>query len=75
MLPSSPFRGMFDSASVDSSFLATLNWFLPFDTCANMMLTWLDCVMAYYVFVIVKKLLFDVILSKVFSAGGGSFRS
>lgn len=75
MLPTSPFPSMFDSAAVDSSFLAVLNWFLPFDTCAEMMLTWLDCVMLYYVFVIAKKLLFDVILSNVISAGGGSFWS
>lgn len=73
ILPTSPFRGMFESASVDSSFLAALNWFLPFDTCANMMLTWLDCVVAYYVFVIVKKLLFDVILSNIVTSGSGSF--
>ena len=71
MLPTSPFRSMFDSAVVDSSFLAALNWFLPFDTCADMMLTWLDCVLVYYVFVIAKKIVLDILIDKILSAGTG----
>ena len=70
MLPTSPFPSMFDSVVVDSTFLATLNWFLPFDTCANMMLTWLNCILVYYAFVIVKKIVLDILVDKIISAGG-----
>lgn len=71
MLPTSPFPSMFDSVVVDSTFLATLNWFLPFDICANMMLTWLNCILVYYAFVVIKKIVLDILVDKIISAGGG----
>lgn len=71
MLPTSPFPAMFDSAVVDSTFLETLNWFLPFDICAEMMLTWLDCILIYYAFVMIKKIVLDILIDKILSAGAG----
>ena len=71
MLPTSPFPSMFDSVVVDSTFLSTLNWFLPFDICANMMLTWLNCILVYYAFVVIKKIVLDILVDKIISAGGG----
>ena len=71
MLPSSPFPAMFDSAVMDSTFLETLNWFLPFDVCANMMLAWLNCILVYYAFVLVKKIVLDILVDKIISVGTG----
>lgn len=71
MLPTSPFPSMFDSAVVDSTFLAAMNWFLPFDICANMMLTWLNCILVYYAFVMIKKIVLDILVDKIISAGSG----
>ncbi|MDE7339275.1 MAG: hypothetical protein K2N80_01775 [Lachnospiraceae bacterium] len=69
LLPTSPFQVMFDQLMIDFDFLPYLNWFLPFDTCATMMLAWLDCVLVYYAFVLVKKIVVDFILQKVVSTG------
>lgn len=71
MLPTSPFPTMFDSVMVDSDLISTLNWFLPFDVCANMMLAWLDCILVYYAFVVVKKIVLDILVDKIISAGSG----
>lgn len=71
MLPTSPFPAMFDSAIADATFLETLNWFLPFDICAGMMLTWLDCILVYYGFVLIKKIVIDILIDKILSAGTG----
>lgn len=65
ILPTSPFPAMFDNALADADFLSYLNWFLPFDICANMMLAWLDCLMVYYIFVFIKKILLDFTISKI----------
>lgn len=69
MLPTSPFPTMFDNALANADFLSYLNWFLPFNTCATMMLAWLDCLMVYYVFVFIKKILFDFTISKIIGSG------
>lgn len=71
ILPASPFQSMFDSAVLDSSLIETLNWFLPFDVCAGMMLTWLNCVLVYYAFVMIKKIVIDILLDKIISAASG----
>ena len=54
LLPDDPFR--------DVDFLPTLNWFVPFDICSTMLLGWLDCIVAYYVFILVKKVVLDYVI-------------
>lgn len=70
ILPDSPFRAMFDELMIEFDFLPFLNWFLPFDICANMMLAWLDCILIYYFFVMIKKIVWDLIMSKLVTLGG-----
>ena len=67
LLPDSPFRGMIDSVLYEFDLLPNLNWFLPFDICSQMTLVWLDCILIYYLFVMVKKIVIDIILPKVLS--------
>lgn len=70
ILPDSPFRGMVDSVVLDSDLLPFLNWFIPFDTCAGITSAWLGCILVYYLFVFVKKVVIDIILPKVMSVLG-----
>lgn len=70
LLPESPFPTMFDNAMANADFLAYLNWFLPFDICSNMMLAWLNCILIYYAFVIIKKIVLDILVDKIISVGG-----
>ncbi len=69
LLPDSPFQVMIDSVIFDKDFLPFLNWYVPFDICANMTLAWLDCIFFYYLFVMVKKIIYDFVLDKVITAG------
>lgn len=73
LLPTSPFPTMFDSAIANADFLAYLNWFLPFDVASIMMLSWLDCVLIYYLFVLVKKIVMDILIDKILTYGGTLF--
>lgn len=70
LLPTSPFQKMIDDMALDFDFLPYLNWFLPFDTCSVMMLVWLDCVLVYYGFVLVKKIVLDYLIDIFIKAGG-----
>lgn len=65
LLPDSPFQTMCDSVIFDKDFLPFLNWYIPFDICATMTLSWLTCVLAYYAFVITKKIIYDFVLNKI----------
>lgn len=69
ILPNSPFQQLIDGAFDEADFLPYLNWFLPFDICGNMMLTWLNCVLVYYAFVMVKKIVLDYLLDILLQAG------
>lgn len=69
LLPDSPFSNMLDMMEVDSSYLQYLNWFLPFDYIGNIMLAWIDCMVAYFIFLLIKWIIFNVILSKITSIG------
>lgn len=63
LLPNSPFRQMdFDGSTAE--FLAFLNWFIPFDICGIMINTWLACIVVYYGYTIVKKII-DTILKTI----------
>lgn len=70
LLPTSPFTEMIDGAFDEADFLPYLNWFLPFDICGNMMLAWLNCVLVYYGFVLVKKIILDYLINIFINAGG-----
>lgn len=50
LLPESPFSQMIDNLNLNQDFMQYLNWFLPLDIVGNMMLAWLDCILAYIVF-------------------------
>lgn len=62
MLPGSPIKAALESISFDGTFLSYLNWFVPFDTCTTITTVWIGCILAYYVFSIVKDVIFDKLL-------------
>lgn len=63
ILPDSPFQTFF--SGVDFDFLHWLNWFIPFDVCFRITEAWVSAIAAYYLFVIVKKVVFDLIIGKL----------
>lgn len=63
MLPDSPFQLFFDT--VDFDFVHWLNWFIPFDICFKITEVWVTAIAAYYLFSIVKKVVFDLIIGKL----------
>lgn len=63
MLPDSPFQYFFDA--VDFDFVHWLNWFIPFDICFKITEIWVTAIAAYYLFSIVKKVVFDLIIGKL----------
>lgn len=65
LLPDSPFQTMIDQLSVDGDILQYLNWFLPLDIVGNMMLAWLDCMLAYILFKIIWMIVKAFLLSKL----------
>lgn len=67
LLPDSPFRTMIDGVVYEVDFLPTLNWFLPFDICSQLTLAWLECILAYYLFAMVKKIVMDYLIGQIFS--------
>lgn len=70
LLPDDPFREVIDGIVYDVDFLPTLNWFVPFDICSEMLLGWLDCILAYYVFIVVKKIVLDYVIGLAKSVTG-----
>lgn len=71
ILPDSPFRGFF--LDMDTGFLEYLNWFLPLDICADMLLAWADCILIYFLFCMIKKYVFDKVISIVKDAVVAAF--
>lgn len=65
LLPDSPFSLMLDQLSLDGDMLQYLNWFLPLDIIGNMMLAWLDCMLAYVIFKIIWMIVKVLLLSKI----------
>lgn len=68
ILPDSPFRSVVDGVVYKVDFLPQLNWFVPFDTCSTILVAWLDCILVYYVFVLVKKIVLDFLVEKLMGA-------
>ncbi len=63
LLPDSPFQTFFSSYQFD--FLHWLNWFIPFDICFKITEVWVASIALYYLFVIIKKIVFDLIIGKL----------
>lgn len=68
ILPDSPFSRMAEEMELDRNFLQYLNWFLPLDIVGNMMLAWLDCLLAYIVFKIVWTIIVKIVIAKIAKA-------
>lgn len=66
ILPDSPFQSAL--ADMDLSFVPALNWFVPFDVCADITSVWLVCVLLYFVFMLVKGIISSLIHSKIIGA-------
>lgn len=67
ILPTSPIQKAIAEidAEMSSEMLAYLNWFIPFDTARDITLIWLNCILAYYTFTLVKKIVMDYIIGKL----------
>lgn len=68
ILPDSPFQQMVENLALEQDFMQYLNWFLPIDIAGNMMLAWVDCMLVYIIFEIVKTIIFKIIIKKIASA-------
>lgn len=65
ILPSSPIQSALAEFNMDGQFLGWLNWFIPFDLASRITVTWLTCIVAYYAFVTIKKVVMDYIIGKL----------
>ena len=67
ILPTSPIqKALADlETGMDTNMLAYLNWFVPFDNARDITLLWLNCILAYYVYQMVKKIVMDYIIGKL----------
>lgn len=65
ILPDSPFPKMVENLELEQDFMKYLNWFLPLDIAGNMILAWLDCMLLYFLFIIIKKIVFNLIIKKI----------
>lgn len=65
LLPDSPFTSIIDNLTMDGFTLEYLNWFLPLDIAAVMVLAWVQCMGLYLVFVILKEIIVKLILKKI----------
>lgn len=63
VLPDSPFQSLWSDINFD--FLPWLNWFIPFDLCFKITEIWVTAIAAYYLFSIIKKVVFDLIIGKL----------
>ncbi len=66
LLPDSPFQAFFmDKIDILGDMLGWLNWFIPFDLCFKLTEIWVAGIAAYYLFMIIKKIVFDLIIGKL----------
>lgn len=63
ILPGSPIKAAIEQTTLDGDFLSYLNWFVPFDTCTTITAAWISCILAYYVFMLVKDLILDKLIT------------
>lgn len=65
ILPTSPIQKAMAELNVEADTLAYVNWFIPFDNARDITLIWLNCILAYYAFTLVKKIVMDYIIGKL----------
>ncbi len=66
LLPDSPFQAFFaDKIGPLSDMLGWINWFIPFDICFKITEVWAVAIAAYYLFMLIKKIVFDLIINKL----------
>ncbi len=65
ILPTSPIQSALEDASIEGDVLGWLNWFIPFDIASIITLAWLACILAYYLYVIVRKIIMQYIIGKM----------
>lgn len=66
LLPDSPFQTFFtDKIDILGDILGWVNWFIPFDMCFKITELWVAGIAAYYLFMIIKKIVFDLIIGKL----------
>lgn len=66
LLPSSPFQAFFaDKSEVLGDMLGWLNWFIPFDLCFKITELWVVAIAAYYLYVLIRKIVVDLIIAKI----------
>lgn len=65
ILPTSPIQKAVSELDMDVNTLAYINWFIPFDNARDITLIWLNCILAYYAFTLVKKIVMDYIIGKL----------
>ena len=66
LLPDSPFQAFFaDKMGPLSDMLGWINWFIPFDICFKLTEVWVMAIAAYYLFMLIKKIVFDFIINKL----------
>ena len=56
LLPDSPFSTLLFEIN-EPTWLAYMNWFLPFNTCLNILLVWVGLIYSYYTFTGVRKII------------------
>lgn len=61
LFPDTPFPDAVEG--IDTSYLIYLNWFFPLDTCLNLFLVWVNCMLL----ILVIKVVWKIMLSKVMS--------
>lgn len=66
LLPDSPFQTFFaDNLEPLSEILGWINWFIPFDICFKLTEVWVTGIAAYYLFQLIRKIVFDLIINKL----------
>lgn len=64
LLPDSPFQALFSDFNFDQ-YKGWINFFIPFDLCFKFTELWLAGIAAYYLFCLIKKIVFDLIINKL----------
>lgn len=66
LLPDSPFQTFFAGRLGPlEDILGWLNWFIPFDICFKITEIWVAGIAAYYLFMIIKKIVLDLVIGKL----------
>ncbi len=66
LLPDSPFQTFFaDKMGPLSDMLGWINWFIPFDICFKITEVWTIGIAAYYLFMLIRKIVFDLVINKL----------